>query len=58
MLIVSQTAFAVACFWDLSDIHKCLGEQPAGYKLPHDWLVRLGMDLAVLCVMWRQKSTN
>ena len=27
-------------------------KQPAaaGYKSPHDWLVRLGMDLAILCV--------
>ena len=27
-------------------------KQPAGYKLPHNWLVRLGMDVAVLCVMF------
>ena len=28
-----------------------LNKQIAGYKLPHDWLVRLTMNLAVLCVM-------
>ena len=65
MLIVAQAAFAVACFRVLSDVHEqCSGDfrmapslldkQPAGYKSPHDWLVRLGMDLAVLCIMWSQ----
>ena len=29
-----------------------LDKQPAGYKSPHDWLVMLGMDLAVLCVTY------
>ena len=29
-----------------------LDKQMVSYKSPHDWLVRLGMDLAVLCVMW------
>ena len=62
MLIVAQAAFAVACVWVLSDVHECSGDlrmasspldkQPAGYKLPHNWLVRLDTDLAVLCVMW------
>ena len=62
LIIVAQAAFAVACF---SDVHECSGDlrmalspldkQPAGYKSPHDWLVRLGRDLAVLCVMWSQK---
>ena len=62
MLIFAQAAFAVACFWVLSDVLKCscdlrmapspLDKQPAGYKSLHDWVVRLGMDLAVLCVMW------
>ena len=28
-----------------------LDKQPAGYKSPPDLLVRLGVDLAVLCVM-------
>ena len=64
VLVVAQAAFAVACFWVLSDVHECSGdlrmapfpleEQPAGYKSPHDW-VRLGMNLAVLCVMWNRK---
>ena len=26
-----------------------VNKQPAGYKSPHDWLVRLAMDLATLC---------
>ena len=49
--IFGQAAFAVACFWVLSDIHECLGDlrmatspldkQPAGYKSPHDWLLRI-----------------
>ena len=26
-------------------------KQPAGYKSPHDWLVSLAMDLAILCVI-------
>ena len=30
---------------------KLLDKQPAGYK-SHHWLVRLGMDVAVLCVMY------
>ena len=55
MLIVAQAMFAVACFRVLLDVPECLGDlrmapspldkQPAGYKSPHDWLVRLGMDL-------------
>ena len=59
MLIVAQAAFAVACFRVLSDVHECSGDlrmaqspldkQPGGYKSPHDWLVRLGIDLAVMC---------
>ena len=59
MLTVDKAYFAMACFRVLSDIHKCSGDlrmvpspldkQPAGYKSPHDWLMRLGMDLAVLC---------
>ena len=46
VLIVSQAAFAVACFWVLSDIHKCLGDlrmapspldkQSASYKSIHN----------------------
>ena len=27
-----------------------------GYKSPHNWLMRLGIDLAILCVMWNQKQ--
>ena len=65
MLKVTQAAFAVACFWVLSDVHECWGDllmapspvdkQPAGYKSPHDWLLSLAMDLATLCGMWRCK---
>ena len=29
-----------------------LDKQPAGYKSPHNWLVRLGMDLSVLGIMY------
>ena len=59
MLKVAQVAFAVACFWGLSDIHKCLGhlqmaaylldKQAAGCNSPYDWLMSLPMDLATLC---------
>ena len=31
-------------------------KQPAGYKLPHDWLVSLAMELATVCDMWRVES--
>ena len=65
MLVVAQAAFAVAGFCDLSDVHDCSGDlrmvlsplnkQPAGYKSSHDLLVRLGMELAVLCVIWSRK---
>ena len=65
MLTVAQAAFAVAGFWVLSDVHECSGDlimapssldkQPASYKSPHAWLVRLGMDLAVLCVFVEPK---
>ena len=57
--------FAVACFWGLSDIHKCtgrlqmaaypLGKQTAGCNSPHDWMMSLSMDLTALCDMWRWK---
>ena len=63
MLKVALAAFAVACFWGLSDVHKCLGrlqmapyplgKQTASCNLPHDWLMSLAMDLAALCEMWR-----
>ena len=33
-----------------------LEKQPAGYKSPDYWLVILGMDLAVLCVMWSRNQ--
>ena len=29
-----------------------LDKQTASYKSPHDWLVRLAMDLAVLCITY------
>ena len=56
MLKVAQTAFAVASFRGLSDVHKCLGglqiapspldKQTISYNSPLDWLVSLAMDLA------------
>ena len=65
MLKVAQAAFAVACFWGLSDIHECSGglqmapssldKQTAGYYLPDEWLMSLGMDSAALYDMWRWK---
>ena len=58
-------AFAVFCFWGLSDIHECLGciqmaayplgKQAAGCNSQHDWLMSLAMDLPALCDMWRWK---
>ena len=58
MVNVAQAAFAVACFWGLSDIHKCLShlqmalyllnKQTACYNSPHDWLMSLSMDLTAL----------
>ena len=63
MLKVAQAAFAVACFWGLSDIHECLGclqmaphpleKQIASYNSPRDWLMILTMDLAAFYDMWR-----
>ena len=55
MLIIIQATFAMACFLTLSIIQECLGghqmappslqKQIIGCKLPHDWLVRMAMDL-------------
>ena len=57
----AQTAFSVAYFWGLLDVHKCSGGlQTAPYPLdkqtatcnsPHNWLMSLAMDLAGLCDM-------
>ena len=57
---VIQSAFPVAFYLGLSDIHKCSGgfkmapsplnKQTASCNSPHDWLVSLTMDLAV-CVI-------
>ena len=65
VLKAAQAAFAVACFWGLSDVHECLGDlemapspldkQTASYNLPHDWLMNLSMDLAALCDKWKWK---
>ena len=65
MLKVARAAFAVACFWGLSDVHECtghlqmaaypLGKLTAGCNSPHDWLMSLAMDLTSLCDMWRWK---
>ena len=59
---VARAAFALACFWGLSDFHGCLGHlQMAAYHLdkqttscnsPHDWLMSFPMDLAALCDMY------
>ena len=58
-LRAAHTAFGEACFWGLSEVHKCtaglemapfpLDKQAISCKLPHDWLVRLAMELAALC---------
>ena len=47
MLKVARAAFAVACFWGLSDVHECSGrlqmaaypldKQTAGCNSPQDW---------------------
>ena len=60
MLKVARTAFAVACFWGLSDIHECSGhlqmapypldKKTVGYNSPQDWLMNLAMD-QLLCVI-------
>ena len=65
MLKVSRAAFAVACFWGLSDVHECTGrlqmaaylldKQTAGCNSPHDQLMSLAMDLTALFDMWRWK---
>ena len=59
VLKISQAAFAVACFWGLSDLHECSGvlqmapspldKQTADCDSPHNWLMSVAMDLAVLC---------
>ena len=36
--------------------HPRVGKQTADCELPHNWLMSLSMDLAVLCDMWRWKS--
>ena len=63
MLKVARAAFAVDCFWGLSDVHECTGrlqmaaypldKQTAGCNSPHDWLMSFAMDLTALCDMWR-----
>ena len=60
-----KAAFAVACFWGLSDVHECSGrlqmtphpldKQTACYNSTHDWLMCLAMDLAALRDTWRWK---
>ena len=68
VLKVSQVAFAVGCFWGLSNIHECSGvlfmflsllDKPKTIcKSPYayDWMIGLAMDLAVLCDMWSWKQ--
>ena len=63
VLKVTQTAFTMACFWGLSDIHGCSGglymasspldKHTASCNSPHHWLMSLAMDLAALCDLWR-----
>ena len=60
MLKVAWAAFAVACFWGLSDVHECTGrlkmaaypldKQTAGCNSPHDWLMSSAMDFN--CLVW------
>ena len=63
VLIVAQAAFAVGCSgtcqismiaWVILEwLHlPWTSSQLVTAKSPHDWLVRLGIDLAVLCTMW------
>ena len=59
MLKITRAAFAVACFFCLSDVHESLGglqiatypldKQTAGCISLHNWLVCLAMHLAALC---------
>ena len=59
MLKFAWAAFAVACFWGLSDIHErsghlqmaphSLDKQTTGCNSPHHWLMSLPMNLAALC---------
>ena len=35
-----------------------LGKQTANGESPHDWLMSLAMDLAVLCDLWSENGTN
>ena len=72
MLKVVLAAFAVACFWGLSDVHECsvrlqmaaypLGKRTASCNSPHDWMMSLAMDLAMdlaaLCDLWSENGTN
>ena len=37
---------------DLRITPSLLDKQPANFKSPQDWLVRIGMDVAVLCVLF------
>ena len=65
ILKITQAAFAVAYFWGMSDIHKCLGglqmppspldKRTVGCNSPDDWLMSLAMDLADWCVIRRWK---
>ena len=36
----------------------CQVKQTAGRKLPHNWLMRLGVDLAAFCHIWAGNSLN
>ena len=63
MLRVAQAAFAVseACQIFASAravfnwLHFPLRNKQPGYNSPHNWLISLAMDLAVLCDMQRRK---
>ena len=58
----AKKCIAEASFFSLPDIHQCPGglqlapscldQQTAGRESPHNWLVRLGMNLATFCNMW------
>ena len=64
MPTVHQSAFAVAAFWGVSDVHEfpqCLqlalvavNEKPPGCNLPHNYLVMLSSDLATFVLSTAQ----
>ena len=48
----------LGCSGDLRMAPSPLNQQPSGYKSPHDWLVRLGKDLAACVICGAENGTN